>query len=107
MTNTERLQKGIEHQSASAILIKPNQIGTLSQTLEAIEKAKQAGMQAILSHRSGDTVDTAIADIAVATGCSQIKSGAPARAERTAKYNRLLKIENELSPHTVFGKMIK
>jgi enolase len=81
---------------ANAVLIKPNQIGTLTETLQAIEVAKGAGYRCVISHRSGETEDTTIADLAVATGAGQIKAGAPARGERTAKYNRLLRIEEEL-----------
>ncbi len=96
-TNAARLKSGIQKRSADAILIKPNQIGTLSEALDAIDLAKKSGMSAILSHRSGDTADTSIADIAVGCTCNQIKSGAPARGERIAKYNRLLTIESELA----------
>jgi len=96
VTNTERLAKGIREGAANAILIKLNQIGTLSETLAAIEMAQRAGWAAIISHRSGETEDTTIADLAVATGTGQIKTGAPARSERVAKYNRLLRIEEEL-----------
>ncbi len=97
VTNTTRLKKGIIENAANAILIKPNQIGTLTETLDAIELAKKNGYKTILSHRSGETEDTTIADIAVAVNAGQIKTGAPCRSERVAKYNRLLKIENELS----------
>jgi len=96
VTNTERLAKGIREGAANAILIKLNQIGTLSETLAAIDMAQRAGWAAIISHRSGETEDTTIADLAVATGTGQIKTGAPARSERVAKYNRLLRIEEEL-----------
>ncbi len=96
VTNTERLRAGIERGAGNAILIKPNQIGTLSETLAVISMAKTAGYDFILSHRSGETEDTTIADIAVATGAPLIKSGAPCRTERTAKYNRLLRIEASL-----------
>lgn len=96
VTNTERLKKGIELKAANAILIKVNQIGTLSEALEAIEMARSAGYKAIVSHRSGETEDTMIADIAVATGAGQIKTGAPCRSERVAKYNQLLRIEEEI-----------
>ena len=97
VTNVSRLQKGIDLGIANCILIKPNQIGTLSETLDAIELAKSNGYKAIISHRSGETEDTTIADIAVATNIGQIKSGAPCRTDRIAKYNRLLNIEYELS----------
>lgn len=102
VTNTERLRMGIERGAGNAILIKPNQIGTLSETLEVIRVAKEAGYDFILSHRSGETEDTTIADLAVATGALLIKSGAPCRTERTAKYNRLLRIEASLGK-TVYG----
>ncbi len=96
VTNTERLKRGIVEQSANSILIKLNQIGTLTETLEAIEMAKRASFSAVVSHRSGETEDTTIADLVVATNAGQIKTGAPARSERVAKYNRLLVIEDEL-----------
>jgi len=97
VTNTERLQKGIELGCGNAILIKLNQIGSVSETLEAIKMAHKAGYTAISSHRSGETEDTTIADLAVAWNAGQIKTGAPCRSDRTAKYNRLLKIEEELT----------
>ncbi|KPJ51448.1 MAG: enolase [Dehalococcoidia bacterium DG_22] len=103
VTNVERIQKGIREGAANAVLIKPNQIGTLTETLAAIDTAKRGGWRAMISHRSGETDDTTIADLAVATGCGQIKSGAPARGERTAKYNRLLRIEEELGPGATFA----
>jgi enolase len=96
VTNPERLERGIEEGSANAILVKPNQIGTLSETLEVVARATEAGFGRVISHRSGETGDTPIADVAVATGAGQIKTGAPSRGERTAKYNRLLRIEEEL-----------
>ncbi len=96
VTNTQRLSKGIELGSANSILIKLNQIGTLSETLDAIEMAKRAGWTAVCSHRSGETEDTTLADLAVATNAGQIKSGAPARSDRVAKYNQLLRIEEML-----------
>ena len=96
VTNMERLQKGIDKKIANSILIKPNQIGTLTETLDAIELAKQNGYKAVVSHRSGETEDTTIADIVVATNSGQIKTGAPCRTDRVAKYNRLLNIEEEL-----------
>lgn len=96
VTNVERLKKGIELNVANAILVKVNQIGTLTEAIEAIETAKRAGYQAVISHRSGETEDTAIADIAVAFNTGQIKTGAPCRTERVAKYNRLIRIEEEL-----------
>lgn len=96
VTNTERLKKGIELGAANAILIKVNQIGTLTEAFDAIEMAKKAGYRTIISHRSGETEDTMIADIAVAVGAGQIKTGAPCRSERVAKYNQLLRIEEEI-----------
>jgi enolase len=100
VTNTERLKRGISERSANSILIKLNQIGTLTETLEAIETAKEASFSAVVSHRSGETEDTTIADLVVATNAGQIKTGAPARSERVAKYNRLLLIEDELGSET-------
>ncbi len=102
VTNTERLKKGINLGVANSILIKVNQIGTLTETLEAIETANRAGYTAVTSHRSGETEDTTIADIAVATNSGQIKTGAPSRTDRTAKYNRLLRIEEELGDSAVY-----
>jgi len=96
VTNVQRLAEGIQRGVANSILVKVNQIGTLSETLEAIELARSAGYSAVISHRSGETEDTTIADLAVATGAGMIKTGAPARSERVAKYNRLLRIEAEL-----------
>lgn len=96
VTNTERLNRGIKLSCANSILIKVNQIGTLTETLEAVERANRAGYTAVTSHRSGETEDTTIADIAVATNSGQIKTGAPSRTDRVAKYNRLLRIEEEL-----------
>ena len=96
VTNTERLRRGIESGVANSILIKVNQIGTLTETLEAIEMARGAGYTAVMSHRSGETEDVTIADLAVATGCGQIKTGAPSRSDRVAKYNQLLRIEEQL-----------
>ncbi|MGI8972174.1 MAG: phosphopyruvate hydratase [Dehalococcoidia bacterium] len=102
VTNTERLARGIEQQTANSILIKVNQIGTLTETLAAIEMAKRAGYTAVISHRSGETEDTTIADIVVATNAGQIKTGAPARSERVAKYNRLLRIDEELDDTALY-----
>ena len=96
VTNTQRLKRGIQEHSANSILIKLNQIGTLTETMDAIEMAKRAAFTAVVSHRSGETEDTTIADLVVATNAGQIKTGAPARSERVAKYNRLLVIEHEL-----------
>lgn len=100
VTNTTRLKRGIQEQSANSILIKLNQIGSLTETLSAIEMAKCASFTAVISHRSGETEDTTIADLVVATNAGQIKTGAPARSERVAKYNRLLAIEDELGTET-------
>ena len=96
VTNTERLQLGISKGVCNSILIKVNQIGTLTETLDTIEMAKRAGYTCVISHRSGETEDSTIADIAVATNAGQIKTGAPARTDRVAKYNQLLRIEEEL-----------
>ena len=96
VTNTERLERGIDQGVANSILIKVNQIGTLSETLEAIKMAREAGYTAVMSHRSGETEDVTIADLAVATGCGQIKTGAPSRSDRVAKYNQLLRIDEAL-----------
>ncbi|MDD4769303.1 MAG: phosphopyruvate hydratase, partial [Eubacteriales bacterium] len=96
VTNVPRLAKGIELGTCNSILIKLNQIGTVTETLAAIETAKRAGYTAVISHRSGETEDTFIADLAVATGAGQIKTGAPSRTDRVAKYNQLLRIEEEL-----------
>ena len=102
VTNTERLQRGIEQKAGNAILIKVNQIGTLTETLDAIEMAKRAGYTAVVSHRSGETEDTTIADIAVAMNAGQIKTGAPSRTDRVAKYNQLLRIEDELQEAAIY-----
>ncbi len=102
VTNTERLSKGIENGSANSILIKLNQIGSVSETLEAIKMAHKAGFTAVVSHRSGETEDTTIADLAVATNAGQIKTGAPSRSERVAKYNQLLRIEEDLGTAAVY-----
>jgi enolase len=96
VTNTERLKRGIDLGVGNSILVKVNQIGTLTETLEAITMAREAGYTAVMSHRSGETEDTTIADLAVATGCGQIKTGAPSRSDRVAKYNQLLRIEDAL-----------
>jgi enolase len=102
VTNTERLQGGIEAGVANSILIKVNQIGTLTETLQAIAMAREAGYTAVMSHRSGETEDVTIADLAVATGCGQIKTGAPSRSDRVAKYNQLLRIEEQLGARAQF-----
>lgn len=96
VTNVSRIQRGLKKRAANAVLIKPNQIGTLTETLAAISLAQKSGLQAVISHRSGETADTCIADLAVASGAGQIKTGAPARGERVEKYNRLLMIEERL-----------
>jgi enolase len=96
VTNPERLARGIREGAANALLVKVNQIGTLSETLDAVSLAHRNGYACMMSHRSGETEDTTIADLAVATNCGQIKTGAPARSERVAKYNQLLRIEEEL-----------
>jgi enolase 1/2/3 len=102
VTNTDRLQRGIQSGVANSILIKVNQIGTLTETLAAIDMAREAGYTAVMSHRSGETEDTTIADLAVATGCGQIKTGAPSRSDRVAKYNQLLRIEEALGADAEF-----
>jgi enolase len=103
VTNTERLQQGIEQGVGNSILVKVNQIGTLTETFDAIEMAKRAGYTAVISHRSGETEDTTIADLAVATNAGQIKTGAPSRTDRVAKYNQLLRIEDNLSKIGQYG----
>ena len=102
-TNPERIQRGVDSGSSNAVLIKLNQIGTLTETLQAIRMTKDAGWRAVISHRSGETEDTTIADLAVASGAGQIKTGAPARSERVAKYNRLLRIEEELGKEAQYA----
>jgi enolase 1/2/3 len=102
VTNTERLQRGIDKGVANSILVKVNQIGTLTETLDAIDTARKAGYTAVMSHRSGETEDVTIADLAVATGCGQIKTGAPSRSDRVAKYNQLLRIEEQLGADASF-----
>ena len=103
VTNKVRLQKGIESGVANSILVKVNQIGSLTETLETMKLAKNAGYTTVMSHRSGETEDVTIADLAVATNAGQIKTGAPCRGERTAKYNQLLRIEEELSRRAVYA----
>ena len=105
VTNSKRLKKGIDNKSANSILVKPNQIGTLSETLDVVAMAKKANFNTIISHRSGDTEDTFIADLAVATESSQIKTGSLARSERVAKYNRLLRIEEDLGNKAKMAKI--
>jgi enolase len=103
VTNPTRLAKGIAGNTANALLVKVNQIGTLTETLDAVDMAHRANYRSMLSHRSGETEDTTIADIAVATNCGQIKTGAPARSERVAKYNQLLRIEEELASGALYA----
>src|SRR5439155_21720891 len=103
VTNVARLRDGIERGIANSILVKVNQIGTLTETLAAIDMAHRAGYTAVMSHRSGETEDSTIADLAVATNCGQIKTGSLARSDRTAKYNELIRIEEELGPQAVFA----
>lgn len=105
VTQTAFLNRGIDENAANAILIKPNQVGTVTETLETIKRAKQANFGVVVSHRSGETEDTTIADIAVGSGCGQIKSGAPARSERVAKYNRLLRIEEWIGKRGSYAGM--
>ena len=105
VTNKERLMKGINLKTANTILIKPNQIGTLTETLDVINLAQENNYKTIISHRSGDSEDTFIADLAVATNSSQIKTGSLARSERVAKYNRLLRIEDELGNSAKMAKV--
>ncbi len=103
VTNPERLQRGIDTHTANALLVKVNQIGSLTETLDAVDLAHRSGYRCMMSHRSGETEDTTIADLAVATNCGQIKTGAPARSERVAKYNQLLRIEEELDDAAVYA----
>jgi enolase len=102
VTNVTFLRRAIKEKSCNSILIKLNQIGTVTETIQAIQEAHHAGWTAIVSHRSGETEDTTIADLVVAMGAGQIKTGAPTRSERTAKYNRLMKIEQQLGSNAVF-----
>jgi enolase len=102
VTNTQRLRRGIDSGVANSILVKVNQIGTLTETLDAVQMAARAGYSAVMSHRSGETEDTTIADLAVATGCGQIKTGAPSRTDRVAKYNQLLRIEEALGADATY-----
>ena len=104
VTNPSRLREGIRQGAANAVLVKPNQIGTLSETMETVRLAGSNGYRAILSHRSGETEDASIADIAVALGTGQIKTGAPARTDRVCKYNQLLRIEEQLGRGAVYGR---
>ena len=103
VTNSERLRRGIAEHSANSLLVKLNQIGTVTETLDAVSLAQRAGYTCVISHRSGETDDTTIADLAVATNCGQIKTGAPARGERVAKYNQLLRIEELLGDAAVYA----
>jgi enolase len=102
VTNSQRLKRGIDAGVANAILIKVNQIGTLTETLAAMRMAREAGYTSVMSHRSGETEDVTIADLAVASGCGQIKTGAPSRTDRVAKYNQLLRIEEVLGPEASY-----
>jgi enolase len=103
VTNPARLARGIESNTANALLVKVNQIGTLTETLDAVAMAHKSGYRSMMSHRSGETEDTTIADLAVAALCGQIKTGAPARSERVAKYNQLLRIEEELGSQAKYA----
>ena len=103
VTNSKRLKMGIDKQTANAILVKVNQIGTLTETLDAVEMAHRAAYKAVMSHRSGETEDSTIADLAVATNCGQIKTGSLARSDRLAKYNQLLRIEEMLGDSAVYA----
>ena len=103
VTNVQYLQRGINESAANAILVKVNQIGTLTESLSAVKMAQQAGFNAIISHRSGETEDAFISDLAVATNAGQIKTGAPCRSDRTAKYNQLLRISDALGGDAVYG----
>jgi enolase len=103
VTNPERIAQGIEQGAANSLLVKVNQIGTLTETFDAVQLAQRAGFTAVMSHRSGETEDVTIADLAVATNCGQIKTGAPARSDRVAKYNQLLRIEEELGGAAVYA----
>ncbi len=107
VTNTERLRQGISQGAGNSILVKVNQIGTLTETLDAVDMAHRAGYTAVMSHRSGETEDATIADLAVATNCGQIKTGSLARSDRTAKYNQLIRIEQELDDTAEYGGMIR
>lgn len=107
VTNPERLARGIEEGSANALLVKVNQIGSLTETLDAVELAQRNGFKCMMSHRSGETEDVTIADLAVATNCGQIKTGAPARSERVAKYNQLLRIEEILDDAAVYMRPLR
>ena len=102
VTNSERLQRGIDQDIANSILVKVNQIGSLTETLEAVGLATRSGYTSVMSHRSGETEDATIADLAVAVNCGQIKTGAPARSDRVAKYNQLLRIEQDLGEAAVY-----
>ena len=103
VTNVKRLQRGIDSAIANSILVKVNQIGTLTETMDAVALAHRSGYRSMMSHRSGETEDTTIADLAVALECGQIKTGAPARSERVAKYNQLLRIEEELADAAIYA----
>jgi enolase len=107
VTNVKFLKRGIEEKSANSILVKVNQIGTLTETLNAISLAHKAGFTAVMSHRSGETEDSTIADLAVAVNCGQIKTGSASRSDRMAKYNQLLRIEEQLGDSAVFKGRLK
>jgi enolase len=103
VTNINRIREGIDLGTSNAVLLKPNQIGTLTETYKALQLTREVGWGAVMSHRSGETEDTTIADLAVAWNVGQIKTGAPARSERVAKYNRLLRIESDLGPEAKYA----
>jgi len=107
VTNPRRLSRGIREGVANAILVKPNQIGTLTETIEVIKMAKRAGYKTIVSHRSGETEDTTIADLAVGTNAGQIKTGAPSRTDRVAKYNQLIRIEEGLGKQAIYAPPLR
>ena len=107
VTNVEFLQKGIDQGVANSILVKVNQIGSLTETFDAVDLAHRHGYTAVLSHRSGETEDSTIADLAVATNCGQIKTGSLSRSDRIAKYNQLLRIEQELGENAIYGGRMK
>ena len=106
VTNTKRLERGIKEKSANSILIKVNQIGTLTETIEAVQMATANSFTSVMSHRSGETEDTTIADLAVALGCGQIKTGSASRSDRMAKYNQLLRIEEELGESSFYPGLL-
>jgi enolase len=105
VTNVKRLKQGIENQTANSILVKVNQIGTLTETIQAVRMAQNNGYNSVMSHRSGETEDSTIADLAVALNCGQIKTGSASRSDRMAKYNQLIRIEEELGTSAIFPKL--